>query len=61
MYATALGDGSTEELRLLRRYMWDRIENPLPAISRTGNIVTGADGKPVSRTLRPSQRLRRSS
>ena len=48
-------DGTSEELRRqqlaemqeLRKRLWDTINNPPPAISRTGKIVTDDDGEPV--------------
>lgn len=48
-------DGSSEELRRqqlaemneLKRRLWDQLNSPYPAISRTGKIVTDASGEPV--------------
>ena len=55
MYETAVEDGTTEELRrqqveelrLVRQRMWKVLDNPPPAISRTGKIVVDEQGEPV--------------
>jgi hypothetical protein len=55
MYETAVEDGTTEELRRqqveelrqLRQRMWAVLDNPPPAISRTGKIVLDDEGNPV--------------
>jgi hypothetical protein len=55
MYETAVEDGTTEqlrrqqveELRQLRQRMWAVLDNPPPAISRTGKIVVDDEGNPV--------------
>ena len=52
----AVYSGSTQEIRQreldelaqMRREAWDRILNPLPAISRTGRVVTREDGSEVA-------------
>ncbi len=54
-YEAARLEGTSEDLRQqqlaemqeLRKRLWDRINNPPPAISRTGKIVTDDDGNPV--------------